>query len=51
MMFDHDDFDRDFKRTGKMVNAVFVITLVLAIAMFGGIAFVIYKALAFFGIL
>jgi hypothetical protein len=51
MLFDHNEFNKHFKRHEKLVNFIFWFNLIITLAMLAGIVFVIYKILAFFGIL
>ena len=50
-MFDHDGFDKKFKQHDRLVNFIFWLNLVITLALLAGIVFVVYKVLAFFGIL
>jgi hypothetical protein len=45
------DFDRSFRQTETMIRVIFVFTFLTIIIMFVGGAFVVYKLMAFFGIL
>lgn len=44
-------FNREMKQTEKMVNAIFVFTMILIALILSGGAFVVYRILLFFGIL
>lgn len=41
----------DFRGFTKLVGSVFIILVILAISILGGIGFVVYKVLSHFGIL
>ena len=51
MSYFDEDFDKEFKTMTKLLYAVWVIVMVLAIAIMVGIGFVIYKLLIHFGIM
>jgi hypothetical protein len=46
-----DDFDKEFKRMNKFINAWFIFVAVIMLAMLGGVGFVVFKLLEYFGIL
>jgi hypothetical protein len=45
-----DRFDKDFDRLQKFGYIVFAINLLIVLAFLSGVAFVVYKLMAYFGI-
>lgn len=45
------DFERNFKRTSRMVWVVFVINMVIAMVFLGGLGWLVYVLLKHFGII
>ncbi|GKV69820.1 hypothetical protein NCCP2716_23180 [Sporosarcina sp. NCCP-2716] len=46
-----NDFDKHFKRTGKLIGFIFIAQAVMALAILSGITYVAYLLLKHFGIL
>jgi hypothetical protein len=46
-----DDFDKDFQRMNRFIYVWFVLVALVMLAILGGIGFVVFKVLAYFGIL
>lgn len=46
-----DDFDKDFNRVRNFAYGWFIFVALLTVALFVGIGFMVFKVLAYFGIL
>ncbi|MGE8037258.1 hypothetical protein [Lysinibacillus sp. NPDC093692] len=46
-----NDFDRNFKRTSRMVGVVFAVSIIISAAVLGGFGWLVYVLLKHFGII
>lgn len=46
-----EDFDKNFKKFGKMASVIFFINMLIIVVVFGFVGWVIYKLMEHFGVL
>jgi nitrate reductase NapE component len=44
------DFDKEFKRAGRLMGIVFLLNVIITVAVLGGIGWLVYVLLNHFGI-